>query len=338
MPSQAEPPHFVDKIFPDGFLLFHGKERPYACVDFIRNEENKTQAVGLFCGHDHPHHWQEDCPEGTVCLEKCCREGSLLDHVGSSSSKPLCREGNQSLLWNPEEYQTVLGPNLQIPSSSFFFKTVRNAEVCYESKDEYKIRRDGLFSVENQSFTSSFCVDNLWDESTGTASEVIVTRPENCHKEHDDEAPDVALILFSVCSVISLVCLLITFLVYWFLPSYHHLKGKIVLVNVTFTSLLCGFLLLIYFTKPSTFYMDCASTSAVCKFVEEHICTVIGYHGYFIFIGTFTWVTIFGFNLYWSVHKMLRPDEVDDREFGFFVQLAAGQRQKNAQIVKICWC
>ena len=28
---------------------------------------------------------------------------------------------------------------------------------------------------------------------------------------------------------------------------------------------------------------------------------------------------------------MLRPDEVDDREFGFFVQLAAGQRQKNSE-------
>ena len=34
---------------------------------------------------------------------------------------------------------------------------------------------------------------------------------------------------------------------------------------------------------------------------------------------------------------MLRPDEVDDREFGFFVQLAAGERQTNAQIVKIFW-
>ena len=62
----------------------------------------------------------------------------------------------------------------------------------------------------------------------------------------------------------------------------------------------------------------------ICRFIEDYICAVIGYHGYFIFIGTFTWVTIFGFNLYWSVHKMLRPDEVNDKNFGFSIQLSAG--------------
>ena len=330
---QVEPHYFLtkfDKVFTDGFVLFHGQERPYACVDFAINRDDELQAVGLFCGPHHPP-WQAGCPEGAICLEKCCRAGSLLTQ--GSSIKPVCQEGNVSNIWDPEDYRASLGSDLHVPSSSFFFKTIRNVEVCYEDRSEYKIQSNGLFSIVNQSVTSSFCIDNLWSESTQRASEVVVTQPQNCHKERE-EGLDVTLVLFTICSVISLLCLVLTFIVYWFLPSYQHLKGKIVLVNVTFTSFLCGFLLLSYFTKPSSFYLACAippNPQPICKFIEDYICTVIGYHGYFIFIGTFTWVTIFGFNLYWSVHKMLRPDEVDDREFGFFVQLAAGQRQKNSE-------
>ena len=344
---QIDSHFFVDKIFTDGFLLFHGKERPYSCVDFALDSNDQLKAVGLFCGHNHPawqvfghhdhhhpqhhhdhhhqhhhhdhrHHpaWQAQCPLGAVCLQKCCRTGSLL--FPGSSSKPVCREGNRSALWDPEDYQ-----DLQIHSPSFFFKTIKNVEVCYEDRSEYKIQPGGLFSISNQSVTPSFCIDNLWDGDTGRGSEVVITQPENCHKDIH-EGPEVALILFSICSVISLLCLVLTFIVYWFLPGYQHLKGKIVLVNVTFTSFLCGFLLLSYFTKPSSFFLNCASSSPICKFIEDYICAVIGYHGYFIFIATFTWVTIFGFNLYWSVHRMLRPDEVDDRDFGFSVQLSAG--------------
>ena len=320
---QVEPHYFVDKVFTDGFLLFHGQERPYACVDFAINSNDELQAIGLFCGPHHPP-WQAGCPEGAICLEKCCRAGSLLTQ--GSSIKPVCQEGNVSNIWDPEDCRASLGSDLHVPSSSFFFKTIRNVEVCYEDRSEYKIQSNGLVSIVNQSVTLSFCIDNLWSESTQRASEVVVTQPQNCHKERE-EGLDVTLVLFTICSVISLLCLVLTFIVYWFLPRYQHLKGKIVLVNVTFTSFLCGFLLLSYFTKPSSFYLACAippNPQPICKFIEDYICAVIGYHGYFIFIGTFTWVTIFGFNLYWSVHKMLRPDEVDDRSFGFSVQLSAG--------------
>ena len=48
----------------------------------------------------------------------------------------------------------------------------------------------------------------------------------------DDDQDGFSAVLYIVCAVLSLVCLTLTFLIYWFIPSYNHLAGKIVLINV----------------------------------------------------------------------------------------------------------
>ena len=135
----------------------------------------------------------------------------------------------------------------------------------------------------------------------------------------------ISRVLHMVATCISLVSLCLTFLAYVLVPKYQNVKGKIVLINVVFTSLLFGFLLLSYFTIPESFRLDCATTSSFCKFLSDYSCPVIGYIGYFIYIATFTWITILGFNFFWNISSGLQPYDSSyrsDSSYGFLVQIA----------------
>ena len=306
---------FVDTVFTDGFVLWNGRERPYNCVDYLKEEIRTTihQPTAVFCPMDPGP--LNACPEGKKCVEKCCREGKVLR--GNKSGRLRCEASNQSL-WSPE----AKTPQVFVRTSFFYLR--RNLKLCYTSKAEYRIEPGGqLYSVESKTSTASYCIDNYIEGETNQVMEVILTPPENCHN-NETEDPRILGLIFLVCMAISLFCLFLTFLTYWFVPSYHHLKGRIVLVNVVFTSLLSIFLIASYFTDPTSFHLDCADSSTVCSFIQDHTCIVLGYLFYFIIIGTFTWITIFGFNLYWSVHNLLIPDASNDKKFGFHIQLSLG--------------
>lgn len=125
------------------------------------------------------------------------------------------------------------------------------------------------------------------------------------------------MMVHSVCASLSLLFLLATFLTYWFIPYYQHIKGKIVLANVTFTALLCTFLLVSHLTSTSSFHPACADTNSLCRFLRDHGCPSLGYAGYFVTMGTFSWVTVFGAHLCWLVGWVQPPEEGGETKFGF---------------------
>ena len=51
------------------------------------------------------------------------------------------------------------------------------------------------------------------------------------------------------------------------------------------------------------------------------MCTFLGYLFYFVFISSFSWITVFGLDLYLSIHKMVRRDLGCKQNFGISVQL-----------------
>ena len=305
-------PHvaLVEKVSHDGFVTNNGVEQPYDCVDELLEENDgkerkekeskgeKPKFAALTCRRS------ANCPVNHRCVEKCCKEGQLLVQDEDKSSRPRCVHG--SSLWKPEQVKDGV---VDILRTSIFYK-IKNLEVCYTSKSQYSITQDGsLLSLTTNSTTRTYCADYL-QEKGGNVKEVIVTQPKLCAKGDrveareeevgDDDQAGFSAVLYIVCAVLSLVCLTLTFLIYWFIPSYNHLAGKIVLINVVSTALLSIFLLLLYFVAPSTFHLECAKEDVkVCVFIRSYACPLIGYFGYFTFIGAFAWMTVMGFDLCW---------------------------------------
>ena len=306
--SEGSPQYtLVEEIFHDGFVQSNGVERPYDCVDDVLEKgdgegrlERKERAkfAALTCPR------AANCPLGRRCIEKCCREGKLLVRK-EERSKPECTPGFP--LWTPEAGQE----GDDIVRNSIFYK-LRNLEVCYTDASQYSITEDGsLVSTLSNSSTRTYCVDFLKEEG-GKVKEVVLTQPRLCARgdmkegkeveggEHTETIGFDARALYIVCAILSLGCLTITFLIYWFIPSYNHLAGKIVLINVVFTALLSGFLLLFFFVAPSTFHLGCAQQgNKACLFLRSYSCSLIGYFGFFTFIGAFAWMTVMGLDLCW---------------------------------------
>ena len=294
-------PHFalVEEVFHDGFVRWKGVERPYDCVDHVLEKgDGQRKFAALTCAGS------ASCPLGRRCIEKCCREGQLLVGTGEKS-KPECIP--EFPLWRPENQEDDV---VDIVRNSIFYK-LRNLEVCYTHSSQYSITQDGsLVSKLSNSSTRTYCVDFLQEEE-GKVKEVVVTQPRMCARDDitkkkegggeetkkngfDEKA------LYIVCALLSLGCLTITFLIYWFIPSYNHLAGKIVLINVVFTALLSAFLLLFFFVAPSTFHLECAQAgNKACLFFRSYSCTLIGYFGFFTFIAAFAWMTVMGLDLCW---------------------------------------
>ena len=70
------------------------------------------------------------------------------------------------------------------------------------------------------------------------------------------------------------------------------------------------------------FYKIMSSTYfASCSLTKDYMCSFLGYLFYFVFIGSFSWVTVFGLDLYWSIHKLIQRDPNWKQNFGLSVQL-----------------
>ena len=347
--SQGSPRYdLVEKIFHDGFVRLNGVERPYDCVDHVlekgdeevrQEREGRRQFAALTCAGS------ASCPRGRRCIEKCCKEGQLLAEK-EDRSKPKCIPGFP--LWRPDEGE---GGD-DIVRNSIFYK-LKNLEVCYTNSSQYSITQDGtLVSKLSNTSTRRYCVDFLQEEEEGgKVKEVVLTQPRLCaasddttkDKEEGEEETERngfdAKALYIVCAILSLACLTITFLIYWLIPSYNHLAGKIVLINVVFTALLSGFLLLFFFVAPSTFHLRCAQTgNKACLFIRSYSCPLIGYLGFFTFIGAFAWMTVMGLDLCWRFFTSEGRDHTTGSRlclkkecwklcllrFGFLLQLSIG--------------
>ena len=51
------------------------------------------------------------------------------------------------------------------------------------------------------------------------------------------------------------------------------------------------------------------------------MCTFLGYFTYFVLMSNFSWITVFGFDLYLSIHKMVQRDPGWKQNIGLSVQL-----------------
>ena len=122
---------------------------------------------------------------------------------------------------------------------------------------------------------NSFCIDNLVERSTGQVSEVIVTRTADCSyddvrlsgaTEEEEEEGKFKKVILRIVAPASLVCLVLTGIVYLIFPSPQKqwAKDKIVLINVLFSGLFCALYLLFHLTNPSTFHIDCPNI--LCRF------------------------------------------------------------------------
>ena len=125
------------------------------------------------------------------------------------------------------------------------------------------------------------------------------------------EIPDENLnirIFLTVCGVISLFCLLLTFLVYAIIPGFKNLHGKIVLNNIVSITLLTVYLLIVFNTEPS---------------YSTYFCILIGYCGYFSSISMFSWMSIMCFDLFWTFSRSELPSSTSDK-FKFRIYWTTG--------------
>ena len=134
--------------------------------------------------------------------------------------------------------------------------------------------------------------------------------------------PDLELHLhvFTAAGVVSLLSLFIIFIVYWYVPHFKTLHGKIVLSNVISMAFVTIFLIIVYNGSAS---------------LNDLLCMLIGYFGYFSSISMFCWMTVMCFDLsYTFLQDGYSPPNLSDpcRRFacysicgwGFGIFLTAG--------------
>ena len=88
--------------------------------------------------------------------------------------------------------------------------------------------------------------------------------------------------LFTVLSTISLISLIFVFIIYLFIYGFNSLYSKIILSNVISTSLLTIFFLVAFNNN----------------IVNDDICKIIGYFGYFSAMSMLSWMTLLSFHLF----------------------------------------
>ena len=106
--------------------------------------------------------------------------------------------------------------------------------------------------------------------------------------------PDLQLRLhvYTAAGVVSLLPLFIIFIVYWYVPDFKTLHGKIVQSNVISMACVTIFLIIIY------------NGSAI---LNDLLCMIIGYFGYFSSISMFCWMTLMCFDLSYTLLQVRYP-------------------------------
>ena len=108
----------------------------------------------------------------------------------------------------------------------------------------------------------------------------------------------VLTIILIVCGSLSLISLVITFLVYWFVPGFNNLHGRIVLSNIVSIFFVTIFFLMTLQYKTNFYAI---------------ICTIVGFFGYFSSLSMFTWMTIMCFDLSWTFSRSTIPRSSTDK-------------------------
>ena len=170
--------------------------------------------------------------------------------------------------------------------------------------DTFYLLQNGSLYHEEYGTTDDFCLDNTFDQF-GQVVEIAL----KCLKGQDiveikhsegfvdePESLDQYFSFLRLCNTISgcISCLflIITFLVYIFVPELNNLHGKIVISNVFSIFFLTAYLLLVY---------------NFSHLLPHLACKVAGYFGYFFTISMFSWMTIMSFDLCWTFMRAKVP-------------------------------
>ena len=145
-------------------------------------------------------------------------------------------------------------------------------ENCSQNLEVVEVM-DGWNSSSRDLDTPHFCVENITSVSGASQhTRMVIVR---CPAYPGWLAHSDVTTVFTGAGVVSLLSLLVIFIVYWFVPEFNSLHGRIVLSNVISIAFLTTFLITVFNADLNKF-----------------LCKIIGYFGYFSSISMFCWMTI----------------------------------------------
>merc|ERR1719317_1039299 len=250
-------PVVVSGLTSDGFMFNDTteEESEYGCVD-----SDQGDIVAWICSG------KLACPSKS-CIEKCCKEDQVLDAYGR-----CFKAENQTNLWSLQDLDTFNGTFENVVIRNSFFQDLldNHPRLSYcegyflEPGDVYKITENGSLSHVGHALTMDYCIDNVAENGSLATKVVRCARLDNpiCNntdvcfnsshapfypEEVENKLKDTSLLIFmSICGVISLICLAFTFLVYWIIPGFNNLHGKIVQSNIISIAILTVYLLIVF--------------------------------------------------------------------------------------------
>jgi len=195
--------------------------------------------------------------------KRCCPQNYTLN----TDQDPgiICTNMEEKL--NGSNYHPMEHPALQKCSQR---RTVKEVMISFN------------FSVSGE----NTCFENI-TTSSGVSKIISVT----CSQGYEFLEQRFLLNIFTGAGVISLFSLLIIFIVYWYVPDFNTLHGRIVLSNVLSITCVNIFFLTVYNINPRRIF-----------------CTIIGYFGYYSTISMFCWMTIMCFDLFYTLFKGFSPN------------------------------
>ena len=142
-----------------------------------------------------------------------------------------------------------------------------------ESDEMFSITSKGELQHEGYRLSMNYCVETMVKEAPEDMNMMVLKckQEDECHMDNKHYR-----VIFSILSIVSLVSLGVTFIVYIYVPDLCNLHGKIVVSNVL-----------------SVFFVTCYILIVYNISIENHIfCSIIGYFGYFFILSMFCWITV----------------------------------------------
>ena len=290
----------------------HAKKELYQCVDKVEADD-QSKLVAIIC-------IRNGCTSD-FCVSKCCPENELFIHRDTFCS-PVSEESHswtadnklhdQDLKLIPKETMK----NIKVEYKHHFMDNhakykhrIPNCEQVIimdkSNNDTFLVLQNGSLHHQNHGLTNNFCVDNTLDMEGHlveialkcvSSQEVTNSSSKDMKKAEAQSCLDPYLSLLrlfnTLSGLISCIFLIITFLVYSFVPELNNLHGKIIISNVFSIFLLTSYLLFVYnFTD----------------YLSGIVCKIAGYSGYFFTMSMFAWMTIMSFDLCWTFMRAKVP-------------------------------
>ncbi|XP_033325258.2 G-protein coupled receptor Mth [Megalopta genalis] len=249
-----------------------------SCLELTPNSRTSRRLVFRVCRNS------EFCQKHS-CVRKCCRENRVFSRflqcidVDASSAPRRFYDAISNLTevaWDGTGYDLLVGRNC-----TDVYK-IELGEILGLTKEGYLRQAPTLLNDLN-----SYCLDVL---GNGSVYSLV------CFPEIQPETSNIKYIITSLLEVISCVFLVLTLLVYIFIPSLQNLHGKTLMCHAA--SLLVSYICLAimpWVTPPS----------GVSNLSENIFCSILGYGMLFSLLSAFCWLNVMCFDI-WRTFGRLR--------------------------------